>query len=437
MNPLVVIVGRPNVGKSRLFNRMASKRRSLVLDLRGTTRDVITETVAWGRSTFDIMDTGGLTDESGNLHERINRRVEDVVGRAAAVIMVCDYKAGVTPYDRDIGRWLRKLDRHVVLAVNKIDSPAGLDDLGEFHQLGFPETFGTSAEHGYGVDQIMDAVVDHLKARHLFPMTADAAVPPPLRLVFAGKPNAGKSSMVNRVVGRESVIVDDKPGTTRDPVEFSIKAGGRHLLLIDTAGLKKSAAGTRVEAMASTRSEDMIARADIVVLMVDAAVGVTGHDKKIVDLILSSGKACALAMNKWDLVAERDKERLLRETSSMLGFASFIPILPTSAVTGQGVRTLMHEVIRIADAYAHRVPTPALNRFFGKVLGEHQPVSSGGKLIRLYYLVQVAVRPPVFVIFTNSAKGIKENYSRFVVSRIRDIFGFPGVPIRVIFRDKR
>ncbi|MCL4558275.1 MAG: ribosome biogenesis GTPase Der [Deltaproteobacteria bacterium] len=437
MNPLVAIVGRPNVGKSRLFNRIASKKRSIVLDLQGTTRDAIYETVEWERTEFDIVDTGGLTDERNNIHERINRRVEAVVAQATVVIMVCDYTAGVTPYDLDISRWLRKLDRHVLLAVNKIDSPAVLSDVGEFHQLGFGDVFGASAEHGYGVDRIMDAVADYVRAHHATPAHGDGGTAPPLRLVFAGKPNTGKSSMINYLMGSDIMIVDDQPGTTRDPVTFQIEINKRSMLLIDTAGLKKRAGGSRIEAMAGMKSEDMINRADIVVLMVDASAGATGHDKRLVDMVQSRGKGCAIAMNKWDLVADRDRRRLIGETSRTFGFVPYIPVVPTSAVTGQGVKKLMDEVVRISDAYAHRVPTPELNKFFGRLLGEHQPVSSDGKLIRLYYLVQVAVRPPVFVIFTNSVKGIKENYSRFIVSRIRDVFGFTGVPVKVIFRSKR
>ncbi len=437
MNPLLAIVGRPNVGKSRLFNRIISKKKSIVLDLYGTTRDTIYDTVEWNSTVFDVVDTGGLTDEKNNIHFKINKRVEAVVSEAAVILMVCDYKTGVMPYDLEISKWLRKLNKPVLVAVNKIDSPAELNAVDEFYRLGFKDMFGASAEHGYGADQIMDAVTDYLKKHYAGPGQADDDKAPPLKLVFAGKPNAGKSSMINYIIGNDIMLVDDQPGTTRDPVELKVELHKKPMVLIDTAGLKKNKSNTQVEALAGMKSKDMIQRADIVVLLIDALIGVTGYDKKIVDMIQTSGKGCVIAMNKWDRISHKDKRNVLKKASGTFHFVPYIPVLPVSAVTGEGVNKLIDEVIRTSNAYEHRIPTAELNKFFRSVLDEHQPISSDGKLIKLYYLVQIAAKPPVFVVFTNSAKGIRENYGKFIMNRIRDVFGFKGVPIKVIFRSKK
>lgn len=436
MGPLVAIVGRPNVGKSRLFNRMASKRKSIVLDLSGTTRDTIYETVEWNRMKFDIVDTGGLTEGRNNIHFRINKRVESVVGESAVVLLVCDYKTGVQPYDGEIARWLRKTGKPFFVVVNKIDRPEDPSAVADFYQLGGREVFGISAEHGYGVDQVMDAVVEHMKVHGADRSPGPEEDAKRLRLVFTGKPNVGKSSMVNYITGREFMIVDDRPGTTRDAVELKVELGGKPMMLIDTAGLRKGRNDTTVEAIAALRAKDAVQRADISILVLDASQGVTGYDKRIMSLIQERGKGSVIALNKWDVIPREHRKALLKQLSDMLGFVPYVPVVPTSALTGEGIQKLVRETIAVARAYEHRIPTPALNRFFRAVLDEHQPVSSNGKVIKLYYLVQISVRPPVFVIFTNKKEGIRENYSRFIVNRIRDVFGFQGVPIKLIFRGK-
>ncbi len=436
MNALVAIVGRPNVGKSRLFNRMASKRKSIVLDLIGTTRDTIYDTVEWNRICFDIVDTGGLTEEKNNIHFRINKRVEAVVKEASVVILVCDYKTGVLPYDAEISKWLKKTGKPVFAAVNKIDKPYEPSAVADFYQLGFQDVFGISAEHGYGVDQVMDAVTDYLKehAADLKGMQEDSSLR--LKLVFAGKPNAGKSSMINYIIGNEIMLVDDQPGTTRDAVELKVELNKKPMILIDTAGLKKSRSSTAVETIASINAKTAVQRADIAVLVIDASQGVTGYDKKLVSMISEQGKGCIIALNKWDVIRREQRSVLLKQIAGMLNFVPYVPVVPTSALTGEGIKKLINVVINVAHAYEYRISTAELNKFFRAALDEHQPISSNGKLIKLYYLVQTAVRPPVFVIFTNNRVGIKENYSRFIVNRIRDVFGFKGVPVKVIFRGK-
>ncbi len=436
MNPLVAIVGRPNVGKSRLFNRMISKRKSIVLNLAGTTRDTIFDTVEWNRIPFDIVDTGGLTDDKNNIHFKMNKRVETVVQEASVVIMVCDSRTGVMPYDHEIANWLRKTNKKVFLTVNKIDEPNEPSAVAEFYRLGFKDIFAISAEHGYGVDTVMDAVTDYLRAHRNELEGKDDNTRKPLKLVFTGKPNAGKSSIINYIIGNEIMLVDDKPGTTRDPVELKVEINKIPMILIDTAGLKKNKDGTVVETLSAIKAKDSIQRSDIVVLVIDAVQGVTGYDKKIMNMIQSYGKGCVIAVNKWDIKPKQDRRIIMQSISEEFSFVEYIPVVPTSAVSGEGIRGLVSNVIKVMHDYGYRIPTAELNKFFKDVLSKHQPISSSGKIIKSYYLVQIAVRPPAFVVFTNNKTGIKENYVKFITNRIREIFDFKGVPVKVLFRSK-
>lgn len=435
MNPIIAIVGRPNVGKSRLFNRMISKNKAIVLDLPGTTRDTIYDTAQWNKVVFDVVDTGGLSSDKNNIHFKINKRVEALVKDATAIIMVCDYKTGIMPYDLEIADWLRKTNKQVFLAVNKVDKPNEPAALSEFYQLGFKNMFAISAEHGYGVDELLDALVTSIKS---YAKTIDKPQNNriPLKLAFVGKPNVGKSSVINYIIGNEFMIVDNKPGTTRDPVELNVELNNILLTLIDTAGLKRKKGSARVEVISAIRTKSAIQRADIVVLIIDVSQGITAYDKKIINMIQFYGKGCVIAANKWDLIKKQDRQLLMKMLAARLSFVDYIPIIPTSAVTGEGISNLLNEVINVSRNYEHRIPTSDLNKFFKRIINEYQPVSDGGKLIKLHYIVQVETKPPLFVIFTNSKTLIKENYNRFVTKRIRDIFGFKGVPVKVVFRSK-
>ncbi|MGC8756250.1 MAG: ribosome biogenesis GTPase Der [bacterium] len=435
MNPVVAIVGRPNVGKSRLFNRMLSKNRSIVFDLPGTTRDTIYDTAEWNRVTFDIVDTGGLSNEKNDVHFKINKRVEEVVKKATAVILVCDYRTGIMPYDFEIANWLRKTNKQVFLVINKVDKPGDPSALSDFYQLGFKDMFAVSAEHGYGVDELLDATVNYIKSSAMITEPVEDEHTP-LKLAFAGRPNVGKSSMINYIIGNEFVLVDDKPGTTRDPVELSIEIKNVPLTLIDTAGLKKKKDSTKIEAISAIKTRDSIQRSDIVVLVLDASQGVTAYDKKLIGMIQSYGKGCVIAANKWDIISKQNRQSEFKILTQRLDFVEYIPVVPTSAITGEGIGDLVDGIIRVSHNYEHRIPTSELNRFFKKVINEYQPISDGGKIIKPQYIVQVATRPPVFVVFTNSKTRVKENYGRFMAKRIRDLFGFEGVPVRVIFRNK-
>jgi GTP-binding protein len=232
------------------------------------------------------------------------------------------------------------------------------------------------------------------------------------------------------------MLVDDKPGTTRDPVELKVEINKIPMILIDTAGLKKNKDGTAVETLSAIKAKDSIQRSDIVVLVIDAVQGVTGYDKKIMNMIQSYGKGCVIAVNKWDIIPKQDRRIIMQSISEEFSFVEYIPVVPTSAVSGEGIRGLVSNVIKVMHDYGFRIPTAELNKFFKNVLSKHQPISSSGKLIKSYYLVQIAVRPPVFVVFTNNKTGIKENYVKFITNRIREIFDFKGVPVKVLFRSK-
>jgi GTP-binding protein len=232
------------------------------------------------------------------------------------------------------------------------------------------------------------------------------------------------------------MLVDDKPGTTRDPVELKVEINKIPMLLIDTAGLKKNKDGPAVETLSEMKAKDSIQRSDIVVLVIDAVQGVTGYDKKIINMIQDYGKGCVIAVNKWDIIPRQDRRIILNSIAEAFSFVDYIPVVPTSAVSGEGIKVLVSNVIKVLHDYEYRIPTAELNKFFRDVLSKHQPISSSGKIIKSYYLVQIAVRPPVFVIFTNNKTGIKENYNKFIMSRIREIFGFKGVPVKVLFRSK-
>ncbi len=436
MNPLVVIVGRQNVGKSRLFNRIISKKKSIVLNMQGTTRDTIYETVRWNNVTFDIVDTGGLSEEKSDIHFKINKRIETVVNSALIVLTVCDYKTGILPYDFEIAQWLRKMHKPVFIAVNKIDKPYELSNIADFYQLGFKDVLGMSAEHGYGVDEIMDAITTYMDSHAGEFQESHIDTETNLKLVFTGKSNVGKSSIINYIIGNDIMLVDSQPCTTRDPVELKVKINGKSMILIDTAGMKKGKSKTIVETLSIIKAKIAIRKTDIAVLVIDATRRTTGYDKKLISMIQDNGKGCVVALNKWDKIPETQKSFLIKHTSEVLGFIPYIPIVPISAVTGSGIKKLIHEVVDTAYAYRHRIETAKLNKFFGNLLKEHQPISSNGKLVKLYYIVQTMTAPPVFVVFTNKATNIKENYAKFIINRIREVFRFKGVPIKVLFRGK-
>ncbi len=433
MKPLIAIVGRPNVGKSRLFNRMISEKKAIVIDLPGTTRDAIYDTSDWRGVLFDLVDTGGLTEAKDRLSLKIDKQVKQIINDAVLILFICDFNTGITSPDREIAMLIRKLGKKVLLIINKIDKPYTQADLAEFYQLGFNDMFGISAEHGYGIDDVMDAIVSHIKQQGYGNMADESLQNERIRLAFIGKPNAGKSSMLNYITGKELMIVDDTPGTTRDPVEVNVELGKKPFILIDTAGLRKGRRDKLIDQLVEIKTKKIIEKTDLGILVIDAVKGITTYDKKLIQLLERHGKAIVIALNKWDLLAKSEQKNTKMQSQYT---SDYIPQIPTSTLTGFGINELIKAIFSTSDMYNKRIITSELNKFFNETMAANEPNTSSGKIIKPYYIVQVSVKPPTFVLFVNTVIGIKENYKRFIMHRLRDIFGFNGVPIRVMFRNR-
>ncbi len=433
MKPLIAIVGRPNVGKSRLFNRMISEKKAIVIDLPGTTRDAIYDTSDWRGALFDLVDTGGLTEAKDRLSLKIDKQVKQIINDAVLILFICDFNTGITSPDREIAMLIRKLGKKVLLIINKIDKPYTQDDLAEFYQLGFNDMFGVSAEHGYGIDDVMDAIVSHIKQLGYGNMADESVQNERIRLAFIGKPNAGKSSMLNYITGKELMIVDDTPGTTRDPVEVNVELGKKPFILIDTAGLRKGRRDKLIDQLVEIKTKNIIEKTDLGILVIDAVKGITTYDKKLIQLLERHGKAIVIALNKWDLLTKSGQNNTKMQSQYT---SDYIPLIPTSTLTGYGINDLIKAIFSTSDMYNKRIITSELNKFFNETMAANEPNTGSGKIIKPYYIVQVSVKPPTFVLFVNTVIGIKENYKRFIMHRLRDIFGFNGVPIRVMFRNR-
>ena len=463
--PVVAIVGRPNVGKSTLFNRLVGGRPALVHGTPGLTRDRRYGTVDYEGRTIRIIDTGGLDPEARRdaIGAGIHRQAEVALGQADAVLFVVDALAGTTPVDRELVAKLRRLGRPIVCAVNKVDSVKREVLAGELYELGLAEVFPVSAIHGRGLDEMMDALVAHLPAPAVAAVDegdepdADRAEEPPdepddepaderadrradgpLRVALVGKPNAGKSSLLNRLVGSERSLVHDRPGTTTDPVDTLFEYAGKQYILVDTAGIRRRA---RVEGATEKLSVVLalaqIDRADVVVLVIDGHEGASEQDARLAGLIEESGRAVVIALNKADLLAGPGAGReILRTTADELHFLSFAPRQLVSALRGDGVGDLFKRVDQAAAQHRRRIPTSELNRFFAEVCERFPPTSRGGKLVTVHYLTQGGIRPPTFLLWANRADLVDEAYRRFVTNQLRQRYGFLGTPLRVVMKAK-
>jgi GTPase len=470
-DPVVAIVGRPNVGKSTLFNRLVGGRPALVHDTPGLTRDRRYGTCEIDGRTFQVIDTGGLDPEAQRdaIGAGIHRQAEVALSQADAILFVVDALAGATPLDRDLAAKLRRFGRPIVCAVNKVDSAKREALAGELYELGVGEVFPISAVHGRGLDEMLDALFAHLPP----PERADAdeadeddaeddaeddredeadeddvderaAEPPargerePIRVALVGKPNAGKSSLLNRLVGSERSLVHDQPGTTTDPVDTPFTYAGVPYVLVDTAGIRRRA---RVEGAAEKLSVTLalaqIERADVVVLVVDAHEGVSEQDARLAGIIEDSGRAVVLALNKADLLAGAGAGRAtLREAADELHFLSYAPRQLVSALRGDGLGELLARVNEAAAQHRRRIPTSELNRFFAEVCERYPPTSRGGKLVTVHYLTQGGAKPPTFLLWANRADLVDEAYRRFVTNQLRSRYGFAGTPLRVVIKAK-
>ncbi len=440
--PLVALVGRPNVGKSSLFNRLCGGRPALVEDMPGVTRDRRYGEVDWGPARFRVVDTGGLDPSAAGILGAMRQQSLRALDEADLVVFVVDAREGVTAVDDEVAKVLRRSGRPVLVAANKVDSDKGEAAAAETFALGFPQVFPISASHGRGVNDMLDAVVTALpraagRAVGEAPSAqADAEANAPLRLAFIGKPNVGKSSLVNCLLGEERVLVHDMPGTTRDPIDTPFSFGGREYVLVDTAGMRRRRAiDTLTEHVAAKMARDQLDRCDVAVLVIDAREGATAEDARLASLIETSGRGALIVLNKKDLVGRADIDKKVATTRESLAFMPYAPVLVTSAVTRAGVTAILTEAWRVREQASVRVPTGALNQLLETIVAKQPPPSGmGGRHVRLYYATQPSVRPPTFFVSTNHPAEIGFAYRRFLINQLRKAYGFEGTPVRLIFR---
>ena len=433
--PLVAIVGRPNVGKSMLFNKLTGQRAAIVEDTPGVTRDRIYGTCEWRGRTFDLMDTGGIEPGTDSeILQFMRRQAEIGIELADAIIMVTDVKVGLTAADSAVATILQRARKPVALAVNKCDSVGGVNpDIYEFYSLGLGDPFEVSV-HGHGTGDLLDWCVDHFPEETVQEEDEDLT-----RVAIVGKPNVGKSSLLNQILGEERVIVSDMAGTTRDAIDSYFENSFGKYCFIDTAGMRRrSKVDDAIERYSNLRSVSAIERADVCIVMIDATQGVTEQDTKIAGLVHEAGKAVLIAVNKWDLVEKetntmRDMEAQVRQD---LSFMPYAPVVFLSALTGQRVDKLYEMINEVARSNAMRVTTGALNSVLADATARVQPPTDKGRRLKIYYMTQAGVKPPHFVIFCNDARLFHFSYQRYLENQIRGVFGLAGTPIRMTIRQK-
>ncbi len=452
--PVVAIVGRPNVGKSTLFNRLVGERTAIVEDIPGTTRDRVYGIAEWNGRRFTVVDTGGLELEPGtHIEERVQDQARVAVEEADVILFVVDAAAGIAPLDYEVADRLRRTSKPTILVANKADNPRREQEAAEFYALGFDPTLTVSAQHGRNSGDLADEIVDRLPpptpaevepslpddlSEEDLAELAETEMPPPL-VAIVGRPNTGKSTFVNRVLGEERMIVSEIPGTTRDPVDTAVELDGEPMVLVDTAGIRRRGHVDRgIERFSVLRAMKAIDRCDVAVVMTDATEGYTAQDAHVVGHVLDAAKGIVLVLNKWDAVEKEGHTadqwlKVLRREAPYLAWAD---IVFASAATGQRVERVLREARRVAEERYRRVPTGELNRLVTDAVRAHPPAHVRNRLPKILYATQVAVAPPTFVIFCNDPSLIHFSYKRYLENRIRDEYGFLGTPIRLIFRQR-
>jgi GTP-binding protein len=451
-SPSVVLVGRPNVGKSTLFNRMTGSRRAIVAPIAGTTRDALARPVVWRGMSFQLFDTGGLYGESQDpLHELVVQQGQRAIVGAELLVLLVDGREGLVPGDERIARELRETGIPVMLAINKTDDKRSQKSAMEFFQLGFDPVTEISAEHGTGVADLLDEMVRRLEEKSSQPQTVEVGASPApspqsptdaqeTRVAIVGRPNVGKSSLVNRLLREERVLVSDMPGTTRDAIDSPLLWHRRHFRIIDTAGMRRPgriSRGGKVEIVSVALAKEAIADADVVALIIDASTGASDQDAAIGGEADRAGRGIVIIANKWDLVKTEDHTFVQTFDDTLrhgMRFLDFAPILHISALTGERTSKVLETIDKVAAARRMRVPTPALNKFIERVTAANPPVSPGRKHVRIMYAAQTSVAPPSFVFFTNVATTFHFSYERFLINKLREEFGFLGSPIRIQVR---
>ncbi len=434
--PLVAIVGRPNVGKSLLFNRLVGRRLSIVEDTPGVTRDRLYAECEWNGRTFDIVDTGGIEPTTDNEILLFMREQANIAINAADVIvLVTDITTGVTAADKDVANMLLRSKKPVVLCVNKVDNPSRIDPtIYEFYSLGLGDPIALSAVHGHGTGDMLDECLQYFP-----PETEDDGDPDRINVAIIGKPNVGKSSLTNLIAGEQRVIVSNVAGTTRDAVDTKIDNEYGKYNFIDTAGIRrKSKVDDRIEKFSVMRAQLAIERADVCLIMIDAREGVTDQDTKIAGLAHEAGKASIIIVNKWDLVEKETgtMEKMRKDVMRDLSFMTYAPILFISAMTGQRVQRIFELINYVNDQSAMRITTGMLNNVLADAQARVQPPTDKGRRLKIYYMTQTGIKPPNFVVFCNSRELFHFSYQRYLENQIRATFGLEGTPVRMVIRQK-
>ncbi len=434
--PLVAIVGRPNVGKSMLFNKLVGRRLSIVEDTPGVTRDRLYAECEWRGRKFDIVDTGGI--EPGTTTEILSfmrKQAEIAISHADVIVFLCDIKTGLTASDQDVANMLLRARKPVVLAVNKMDQVGMTNpDIFEFYNLGLGDPIAVSAVHGHGTGDLLDACFDYFP-----PEEEEEEEDDVIKVAVIGKPNVGKSSLINKILGEERVIVSDMAGTTRDAVDSYFENQDGKFLLIDTAGMRKrSKVNDQIEKFSVLRAAMAIERSDVCLIMIDAQEGVTEQDTKVAGMAHESGKACIIVVNKWDAVEKDDKtmDKMRNDIRRDLAYMTYAPIVFISALTGQRVPRLFQLIKYVDDQAATRITTGMLNSLLADATARVQPPTDKGRRLKIYYMTQAGTRPPHFVCFCNDAKLFHFSYQRYLENQIRATFGLEGTPIRLTIRQR-
>ena len=440
--PMVAIVGRPNVGKSALFNRFLGERRAIVDPMAGLTRDRLYAEVEWRGRRFVIVDTAGLVlgkdrdeiPEQRELRRRMEEQTRLAIEEADLVLFVLDVREGLTAVDRDIAEMLRRSRAPVVLVANKADGRGHEAMAGEFYELGLSDPQVVSALHGTGSGDLLDVVVEHLPPST--PEPTDGALHG--RVAILGRPNVGKSSLVNALIGGERSLVTALPGTTRDPVDTIVGFQGKRMLLVDTAGIRRPGLTRGVEQYSLLRGLRAMERADVGIVVIDAREGITAQDAHIVGYVVEAGRGLVLALNKWDLLSAEEKEEKVwrKQIRQDLSFAPWAPASYISAKTGQRVAQPLEVALKVIEERHRRVATPELNRWLRGILAEREPPTRKGKRLRLLYATQAEASTPTFVFFVNDPELVHFSYRRFLETQLRKAFGFQGTPLRLAFRKR-
>ena len=431
--PVVAMIGRQNVGKSTMLNRLAGKQIAIIEDLPGTTRDRVLTTISWQDTDFTLVDTGGLEPKpDGSIAKGVKEQADTAIAEADVIVFIVDIRDGVTPLDKDIADMLRRTSKPVILAANKADNNKIEGNLVEFYELGIGDPLAVSAHHGRGTADLLDRIVSLLPVQPASEEEGES-----IKVAIVGRPNVGKSALLNALLGEQRVIVDDTPGTTRDAIDTLLDYKGQSVLLIDTAGIKRRGRqGTGVDKYSVIRSLRAIDRADIALLVVDTSEPFTAQDVHIGGYIRQMAKGIILIVNKWDLAQEKNKTEWNNYIRSQLNFIPYAPIVYTSAKNGQGVKNIMPQVHQVYQERLKRLSTATVNSVVQQAVAAHNLPRIGRKRLKILYATQADVNPPTFVFFINDKKLIHFSYQRYLENKLRETFGFTGTPLRLIFKTR-